>query len=204
MTFEIGQEVFNLKRGQAGMVLSVLRDAVYEVKCGPNVDTIKSANLRAMTDSLRPSTPPPKTRACITSDRLTWDAEGELARTFGFWAANAQFYIDVPPQYQKIFEDKYFSLFGKVPDPQAGLYNISLDVQKWAIEAEITFPIGYNLPDDIAVQQTARDGKIARIQLFWALMEHGFELSTQQTPERIRTFVPENQRQYFDAGLKGE
>jgi len=147
---------------------------------------------------------PPKIRACITSDCLTWDAEGMLARTFGFWAAHAKFYVDIPPQLQDLFENRYFSLFGKLPEPQIGLYNLSLDVQKWAMEAEITFPVGYPLPNDIAIQQTAREGKIARIQLFWALMEHGFELTESQNPDRIRAFVPESQRQYFDARLKGE
>ena len=140
----------------------------------------------------------------VAADTLTWDAEGILARLFGFWAVRAKFYVDIRPEDQNLFENRYFALFGVIPEPKIGLYNISQDPQKWANEAEITFPVTDILPTALAELQTARLGKIARVQLFWMLMEHGFELTETQNIERIRAFVPEFQRTFFDAGVKGD
>lgn len=145
-----------------------------------------------------------KTPACVRADRITWDELGQLAWVFGFWAKNIKFYADIPPKYQSVFEKKYRSIFGYDPEPKEGLYNISQDAQKWTIETEITFPVTDRLPEDLERLQTARQGKIARTQLFWALMEHGFELTGTQNIDSIRQHVPEQQREFFDKGTKGE
>jgi hypothetical protein len=193
--FFVGDKVDHTINDAAGIIQKRLDNDMYEVFFQ------KDVGLRNTSEKYLKLL---KRRASITADSLTWDAEGTLAWIFGFWAANAKFYIDVRPEDQDLFEDRYFALFGKIPEPKVGLYNISQDVQKWAAEAEITFPTTDKLPADLAALQTACVGKIARVQLFWMLMEHGFELAETQDVSRIRAFVPETQREIFDAGVKGE
>jgi hypothetical protein len=141
---------------------------------------------------------------CITAENLPWDEDGKLAYVYGYWAKKCKLYVDVPPQKRQLFEDRYFSVHGIVPEPKVGLYHISNDPQKRAMEAEITFPAGMELPPDLADQQTAQIGKIARVSLFWRLIEDGFELAEKQDSERIKIHIAPNQEGYFNAGLKGE
>jgi len=139
----------------------------------------------------------------LSIDKLVWDSEGNLARFLGYLVGPGQvhFYLEAPPKYDDVVVNHYHSLTGETIVPTKGLYNIAPEA-KWAVEVNIHFIPTDNIPDSIALQQTERVGLISRHQMFWALVEHGFTLRSPQDPDKIRTFIPDSQKVFFDEGLK--
>jgi len=144
----------------------------------------------------------PKRPGFMGRDRLSYDSQGNMARFLGYLAGpgKIRFYLEAPPKYDDMVVNEYHHLTGDIITPTKGLYNIAPE-SKWAPEANISFVPTDDIPDSLAVQQTEREGLISRYQLFWTLVEHGFTLSGPQDPAKIRAFIPDSQKKFFDEGL---
>lgn len=152
-------------------------------------------------------TGPKKVPGYLSVEKLEWDSEGRLAWTFGYMCGqgNIRFYLHIPEYQLEPVVNKYHSLTGQILEPQSGVLVVVPTGDKWGMQVEIRYTPTPNLPDQLAKRENA-PGKIrsgaGEGGLFWAFIEHGFKIQPPQDADRIRNFVPEGQRHFFDEGLK--
>lgn len=166
---------------------------------------IKERIWRNMCAAQRIAALPPKKPGCLEIGKIDWDAEGRMAWTFGWWAGigNIRLYLETPAKFEDTVINQYHALTGVVITAMPGLFNIAPE-SKFGTEAAIYFDPTEDLPDSISRMQSERPGLISSCSLFWALIEHGFQLVRgAQDDLKIRQFIPESHRKHFDRGVEG-
>jgi len=151
-------------------------------------------------------------RGYLGEEKLTWDADGALAWSLGWFAGdgNVQFYLHMSDDKFTPVSNKYYSITGDIIAVKPGKIVIAPAGQKWGFQAEIRFNPTNNLPDQLASKQTTEGrirggvGKEDEGSIFWALVRLGFRLDSPQDVDAIRKNIPATQRVNFDAGVNGQ
>jgi hypothetical protein len=140
----------------------------------------------------------------LTSDKIDWTPEVAWFLGYLVGPGKVHFYLETKESNVETVINQYHTMTGVLLTPETpGLFNVVPDASRRGSKCEIKFKQTDNIPDSLALQQRT-PGIISRYQLFWALVEHGFEAGVPQNAAKIRAFVPESVQSAFDMGVAGQ